>query len=261
MYAPVRPGFGTAVFCEYCSLAERWWAAREPEHPVPDCPLWGTHGLPLLSGLQSPYCAMPETARLLPCSPGFSWERVNFHEKLVGWPNSQSNGMFYTTWCHAQYLSGELGRGEVFATLEQAEPWVVRMLYMLFLSVLLMVVFFSICYSVTLFIFQPMSFCCFPSGSSLHSTREGVREGLRGFLVLIEQHHTTCPSREPLWAWWASSMWMLLVPAPVKCAAEKTWKEDFSKENNTQKKGNYCINWKHFGAQSKGDIKGKYLVV
>jgi len=40
---------------------------------------------------------------------GFGWDRVNFQKKLVGLTQtSQSNGIFYTMWHQAQYLSGEL---------------------------------------------------------------------------------------------------------------------------------------------------------
>jgi len=46
--------------------------------------------------------------------PGFSWDRVNFLKKLV-WltKTSQSNGIFYSMWCHAQYLTGELAEGRL----------------------------------------------------------------------------------------------------------------------------------------------------
>ena len=50
--------------------------------------------------------------------PGFSWDRVNCHKKLAGLTQtSQSNGIFCTMWCHAEYLSTELAQylsGELF---------------------------------------------------------------------------------------------------------------------------------------------------
>jgi len=66
------------------------------------------------------------------------------------------------------------------------------MLYILFISIIV-VVFFSTCHSVKLFLSQPMSFA-FSSDSPPHPTREGegVREDLCGSLLPAEakpQHH------------------------------------------------------------------------
>ena len=65
--------------------------------------------------------------------PGFNWDRVSFHKQLAGLTlTSQSNRIFYTMGCHAEYLSGELAEGGGFSTQEQAEHRVVRTLHVVY---------------------------------------------------------------------------------------------------------------------------------
>ena len=55
-----------------------------------------------------------------------------FHSSCWADPSSQSNGIFCTMWCHAQYLSRSLLKNRLFATQEQAEYWAVRTLHVVY---------------------------------------------------------------------------------------------------------------------------------
>ena len=113
---------------------------------------------------------------LLGDCPGFSWDMVNFQKKLVGLAQtSQSKGIFYTMWCQAQYLSGELaeGRGFCYLGASSVSGGENTACCICFLLALLIVVFFSLCHSAKLFSSQPMSFCLFPSDSPPRPTKEG----------------------------------------------------------------------------------------
>jgi len=98
--------------------------------------------------------------------------------------------------CHAQYLSGELAEGGVFATQEQAKHRVVRTLHIAyaFLSVVLL---FSSPFAIQLNRSRSNPrVLSFTSDSPPHSTwkGEGVGEKLCGFLLPIEAkpEHPLC---------------------------------------------------------------------
>ena len=94
----------------------------------------------------------------------------------------QTNGIFNTMWRHAQYVAWRAGwRGIVIAR-ERAGHWVMRKvhcvflaLYILFVSIIVVIVFFLCCY-VKLSLSQPTSFAFFFQLSS-PSHRGGGRWG------------------------------------------------------------------------------------
>ena len=93
-------------------------------------------------------------------SPVFRRNRVNFPNKLAGLTQtSQSNRILHTMYCHAQYLSGTLVEaGDLLLRNKLSiRWWEHRMLSVLFLSIIV-VIFFSFCRSVKLFLSQHMSF-------------------------------------------------------------------------------------------------------
>ena len=94
---------------------------------------------------------------------------VNFHKNPGGLAQtSWSNGIFNTMWHHARYLGRGAGWGRRICYLGAScalsgelsiKQWENCNLCILFISIL--VVFFSLCCSIKLFLTQPMSFCLF----------------------------------------------------------------------------------------------------
>ena len=107
--------------------------------------------------------------------PGFSWDKVNFHKKLVGLTQtSQSNGIFCGMWWHAQYLSGELteARGFCYSGASWALGGDNISCCIFFLSELLLLFSPPFAVLVNCFYHNPWVLP-FPSDSSLHPTGTG----------------------------------------------------------------------------------------
>ena len=103
---------------------------------------------------------------LVTSCPGFGWDRVNFHKRLVGLTQtSPSNGILYTVWWCAWYLSEGAGwrRGICYSEASWALSGENITRCKFFISILLLGFFFSLCLSVKRFLSQPTSFA-FSSG-------------------------------------------------------------------------------------------------
>ena len=129
--------------------------------------------------------------------PGFSWDRVNFHEKPAGLTQtSQSDGRFYTKWHHAGYLSGGAACSRVICY--SGASWALggeNIACCVFVLPVLLLLFASP-FTVLLKCFYPNPWVlAFPVDSPLHLTRWG-KEGESNCVVLCCQLGLNHDSRQ-----------------------------------------------------------------